>query len=219
MPRRPAAPPPATRRASAAARARGVAGMRASRASVAHGFSSRQTLPNSTLIGTSPTHHTTNRTSGAMFEFSRVEPNAAAAQTNRNAASTSARPTAIVTGVQHGAVQPRGRRPPARRRSASPPTSRARGRRTRPIDHGAGRPEERRDGDRRLRTALDTVREAAEPGSRALLAAASSPARPPCRRRSACRPPRSRRSASAGRSTSASAGGRCRSCPCPDRGS
>src|SRR5687768_16083191 len=52
----------------------------------------RQTLPNSTLIGTRPTHQTTNSTSGATFEFSRVEPKAAAAQTNRMPARTSTRP-------------------------------------------------------------------------------------------------------------------------------
>jgi hypothetical protein len=68
------------------------------RATVAQRFSSRQTLPNSTLSGTSPTHHTTKIVSGAMLVLSAVAPNAAATSTKRVATSTSSRPVQT-TGV------------------------------------------------------------------------------------------------------------------------
>src|SRR3712207_9278588 len=68
-----------------------LSGSRARRAIVTHGLTACHALPSRADTGTSPAHHTTKIVSGAMFEFRRVEPNAAAARTNRNAASTATR--------------------------------------------------------------------------------------------------------------------------------
>jgi hypothetical protein len=58
---------------------------------VAHGFSSRHTLPSSSVTGTRPTHHTTKMVTGAMLRLSTVDPNPAAAATNSSPASTHTR--------------------------------------------------------------------------------------------------------------------------------